>query len=116
MAGLKIWRWLEVVDADDSRGRLVMYHSRPILLGADFRALPINIVYRRATTYLQLAAHEVIVRNQELEPNLRNLPFRFVRVERAIRANVRFERLKGEKKQKRYKLVSTGLRKTFINM
>jgi len=83
-----------------------MYHSRPILLGANFRALPINIVYRRTATYLQLAAHEVIVRNQELEPNLRNLPLRFVRVEWAVRANVRFERLKREKKQKRYKLVS----------
>jgi len=81
-----------------------MYHSRPILLGANFRALPINIVYRRTATYLQLAAHEVIVRNQELEPNLRNLPLRFVRVEWAVRANVRFERLKREKKTKKIQI------------
>lgn len=101
LAGLKIWRWLEVVDADDGRGGLVMYHPRPILLGADFRALPVNVVYRRAAAYLQLAAHEVLVRNQELEPDLRNLPLRLVRVERAVRANVRFERLRGKKRSEK---------------
>lgn len=73
-----------------------MYHPRPVLLGADLRALPINVVYRRAATYLQLTADEVLVRNQELEPNLRNLPLRFVCVERAVRADVRLERLRWE--------------------
>lgn len=82
-----------------------MYHPRPILLGADFRTLPINVVYRRAATYLQLAVHEVIVRNQELESDFRDLPLRLVRVERAVRANVRRERLRKEKKRKRRKLV-----------
>lgn len=78
-----------------------MYHPRPILLGTDFRALPINVVYRRAAAYLQLAADEVIVRDQKLEANLRNLPLRFVCVERAVRADVRLERLNRERDRER---------------
>lgn len=78
-----------------------MYHPRPILLGADFRALPINVVYRRAAAYLQLAADEVIVRDQKLEANLRNLPLRFVCVERAVRADVRLERLKRKREREK---------------
>lgn len=100
LTGLKIRRWLQVVDADDSRGRFVMYHPWPILLGADLRALPINVEYRRAATYFQFAAHEVLGRNQELEPDLRDMPLRFVRVEGTVRTNVRLERLRRKKYKK----------------
>lgn len=100
LTGLKIRRWLQVVDADDSGGWLIVYHPWPVLLGADLRALPINVVYRRAAAYLQLAAHEVLVRNQELEADLGYLPLRLVGVERAVRADVRLERLLQEEKEK----------------
>jgi len=63
---LEVRRRLQVIDADDGRGRLVVDDARPILLRAHLRALPIDVVYRRAAAYLQLAARKVLVGDQEL--------------------------------------------------
>lgn len=96
LASLKVGRWLKIVDADDCGGRLVMYHPGPVLLGADLGALPVNVVYRGAAAYLHFpgSSGEVFVRNEKLKSDLGDLPLRFVRVEGAVRADVRLQRLR----------------------
>lgn len=93
LPGLEVRRRLQIVDADDGRGGLVVYHPGPVLLGADLRALPVNVVDRGAAPYLQLPAGEVLVRNEELKADLGDLPLRFVRVQGAVRADVGLQRL-----------------------
>lgn len=88
LAGLKIRRWLKIVDTNYSRRGFIVYNPRAILLGAHFRALPINVVYRGAATYFQLAVHEVVVRHEKLKADLGHLPFGLVRVQRTVRFHV----------------------------
>lgn len=89
LSGLEVRRWLQVVDADDGGGRLHVHHPGPVLLGADLGALPVDVVYRRAAPYLQLAARgEVIVRNEKLKADLGDLPLGLVGVQGAVRADV----------------------------
>ena len=95
LASLKVGWWLEIVDADDCGGWLVMYHPGPVLFGADLGTLPVYVVYRGAAAYLHFAgpSGEVFVRNEKLKSDLGDLPLRFVRVEGAVRADVRLQRL-----------------------
>lgn len=93
LSRLEVGRRLEIVDAHDGGGRLVMDHPGPVLLGADLGALPVYVVDRGAASDLQLAAGEVVVRNEKLKADLGDLPLRLVRVQGAVRADVRLQRL-----------------------
>lgn len=70
-----------------------MDHPWPVLLGAHLGALPINVVYRGTASYLQLAAGEMVVRNQKLKADLGYAPLELVRVQGTVRADVRLQRL-----------------------
>lgn len=95
LTGLEVGRWLEIVDTHNGRSWLVLYHLRrcPVFLEADLCALPVNIVYRGAATYFQLASGEMLVRNEKLKADLGNLPLGLVRVQRTVRADMRLQRL-----------------------
>lgn len=94
LAGLEVgWR-LQVVDTDDGRRWFVVYQPRFVLLGADLGALPVNVVYGGAASYFQLAPREMVVRNEELKADLRNVPLGLVRVQGTVRAYVRLQRLR----------------------
>ena len=94
LTGLEIGWWLQVVDADDGRRWLIVYHPRPVLLGANLGALPVNVVYRGAAPYFQLALGEMLVRNEKLKADLGNLPLGLVGVQGTVRADVRLQRLR----------------------